>query len=382
MSPGRWEFHNPTRIVAGTGALHELGDLVQGRVLLVTSPGATQRGLTDRIVAIVGAGRVLVHDRVASNPGVELLDRSIDELRGEDVDAVVAVGGGSAIDTGKVLSLALAMPASRVHDLVDAAPNDDIAPVPLVAVPTTAGTGSEVTPFATVWDTSAQRKLSVGGVALYPHVALIDPMLSVGLEWDVTLSTGLDAYVQCFEAICNRHASTVTTAFAERGLGLVPDALRTLKDDLGAIDARVRMAEAALLSGLAISNTRTALAHSMSYPITARLGVPHGLACALVLPAVLEFNLEADDGRLDDLAHRSGLAGSDELLGAVIDLYRYLDVARALGRYLGGLEPLSALAPEMLTPARADNNLRPADEDAVCAILRRTVDLVGVAPVR
>ena len=143
------------------------------------------------------------------------------------------------------------------------------------------------------------------------------------------------------------------------------------------IDVRTQMAEAALLSGLAIAQTRTALAHSMSYPLTAHFGVPHGLACALVLPAVLEFNLEADDGRLAGVARRAGLAGPEALLDAS---------STSSGSWTSRERPrptcppraLEALAPEMLTPARADNNLRTADEEAVRAILRRTADLVGV----
>lgn len=374
MTGSTWRFHHPTTIVAGPGALGALHDFVEGRALLVTSPGATRRGLTGRLVAILGADRTHVHDRVETNPGLERLDDSLAELRGERIDTVVAVGGGSALDTGKVLAAGLGAGGARVRDLVETVGKEAM---PLVAVPTTAGTGSEVTPFATVWDKAAGKKLSVAGPALLPEVAVVDATLTLGAGWETTISSGLDAYAQCFEAIWNRNASPVTTALAEHGVALVPDALRVLKDDPGSLDARERMAEAALLSGLAISHTRTALAHSMSYPLTARLGISHGLACALVLPAVLEYNLDADDGRLEELAHRGGLAGAHELLGGVLDLYRELDVARLVGRIVGDLASLQALAPEMLTPARADNNLRPVDEDGVRSILRRTVDLVG-----
>ena len=373
----RFELHNPTRIVAGPGSVDALGALARGRVLLVTTPGATERGTTGRLVDLIGADRVLVHDAVASNPTLEALDAAIGRLRGEQVETVVAAGGGSAIDTGKVLALALGSGGVDTRALVD-----HVGPghtrLALVAVPTTAGTGSEVTPFATVWDAAEQRKLSVASPGLFPDVAIVDAELTLGLGWEQTLSSGLDAYVQCMEAICSRNANTVTTAVAERGLALVPDALGLLHTEPETIDVRTQMAEAALLSGLAIAHTRTALAHSMSYPLTAHFGVPHGLACALVLPAVLEFNLAADDGRLAAVARRAGLAGPEALLDAVVDLVRELDVAGATAPYLPAFEALEALAPEMLTPARADNNLRTADEESVRAILRRTADLVGV----
>lgn len=373
-----WTFHSPTRIVFGRRAVRHVAEVASGRTLLICSPGATERGLTERVVELIGNDRVLVHDRVVSDPTVGAIDASIEQLRGEPVETIVAVGGGSSIDTGKVVSLALAAGGASVSELVQG--DNRFAgtrAVPLVAVPTTAGTGSEVTPFATVWDTVARRKLSVGAPGLFPAVALVDPDLATSLRWEQTLGPGLDAYVQCFEAIWNRNATVVTTALAGRGLALVPDALRELKANPASRTARQSMAEAALLSGLAISQTRTALAHSMSYPITAHLGMPHGLACALVMPAVLEFNVEHDDGRLAAVAKSAGLTGGDALVASVTALYRDLAVADAVRRYLPDPGMLETLAPEMLLPGRADNNMRAADEDLVRVILRRTTELVA-----
>jgi alcohol dehydrogenase len=377
MAAGNWEYRNPTRVVVGPGASSELGARPLGRALLVTSSGATRRGLTERVTGLLDPGSVLVHDRVEPNPTVERLDASITALRGTPIDAIVAVGGGSVIDTAKILGLALATDDAGVRDLVDGAMPSGAEPVPLVAVPTTAGTGSEVTPFATVWDARAVRKLSVADPRLFPTLALVDATLTLELGWEHTLSSGLDAYVQCLEAICNRNANPVTTAFAERGLAAIPPALRTLRREPGSSEARASMAEGALLSGLAISHTRTALAHSMSYPITAHFGVPHGIACALVLPAVLEFNLEADDGRLAAVARRAGLHDPGELLREVVALFRELGVAELAAPYLPGFDALDALADEMLTPARSDNNLRVAVEADVRALLERTDDLIG-----
>ena len=380
-APDSWEYRQPTRVVAGPGTLAELDDLASGRVLLVTTPGTTKRGLTARVVDLIGMDRVVIHDHVATNPTLDRLDRSIDDLRGERVDCIVALGGGSALDTGKVLSVALTIPDLKARDLAAAALPSQAPHVPLVAVPTTGGTGSEVTPFATLWDADAGKKLSLAGAAVLPDAAVVDPTLTLGVCWDVTLSSGLDAYVQCFEAIWNRNATPVTSALAEAGLRLVPEALLRLRDAPGSLEARVQMAHAALFSGLAISHTRTALAHSMSYPLTSRLGIPHGLACAIVFPAVLEFNLEADDGRLGEVARRLGLAAADELLRDVLDLYNELGVDRLVVER-GVVADFGSLAEEMLTPARADNNLRSADLDDVRAILARTANRLGVGVAR
>jgi alcohol dehydrogenase len=372
-----WEYRNPTRVVVGPGASSRLGDGSYGRALLVTSPGATRRGLTQRVSRLLDTGGVVVHDRVEPNPTVERLDGSIEALRGVPIETIVAVGGGSVIDTAKVLALAHAIPGAGVRDLVAGKAPADVTPVPLIAVPTTAGTGSEVTPFATVWDAGDARKLSVADPRLFPATALVDAMLTLELGWEQTVSSGLDAYVQCLEAICNRNANAVTSAFAERGLATIPGALRRLRREPGALEARALMAEAALLSGLAISHTRTALAHSMSYPITAHYGVPHGLACALVLPAVLEFNIDADDGRLASAARGVGLDDAEQLLEEVVALFRELGVAELAAPYMPGIDSLGPLAGEMLTPARSDNNLRLAVEADVRAILGRTQELIG-----
>ena len=366
-----WEYSNPVRILFGAGRLGELATLVGGRVLVVTTQGATRRGLTRRVTDQLQASGV--HDGVRPNPTLADVDRAIAEWRGKPIDAIVALGGGSAIDVGKVLSLALVAPDFALRRLLMADhPWDATEPLPLVAVPTTAGTGSEVTPFATLWDGEARKKLSVTTPRLHPSFALIDPELALTLPWDATLATGLDAYSQCFEAICNRNATPITTTLAELGIRLVPDALRALRSDPTSTQARSEMAEAALMSGLAISHTRTGLAHSISYPVTAHFGVPHGLACALALPAVLAFNIETDDGRLASVAADVGLDGPTALVPDLLELYDHLGVADALRPHLPDVGSLASLASEMLTPGRADNNIRPADIQDVMRILDAT----------
>jgi alcohol dehydrogenase len=188
----------------------------------------------------------------------------------------------------------------------------------------------------------------------------------------LTLSTGLDALSQCIEAVANRNATPITTALATRGVGLVPDAIRRLKDSPDDLGARTAMAEAALLSGLAISHTRTGLAHSMSYPVTAHLRLPHGLACALHLPAVVAFIAEEDDGTLAALARSLGVGSAGALREWLLELYRDLGVADAVRAHVPDVEALRPYAAEMLDPARADNSLRPVREGDVARLLDDT----------
>lgn len=374
MNPSSgWDYRNPVAVVFGTGRLNELREYARGRVLVVTSAGTVRRGVAERVRGLLEHEGSLLYDRVEPNPTLSQIDEALSSLRGERFDSIVAVGGGSSLDVGKVLSLGLTAPEFVLADLVSGEhPWNDTEPLPFIAVPTTAGTGSEVTPTATLWDGAAHRKLSATTPKLFPRVALIDPELTLSLPWEATLGPGLDAYSQCFESICNRNATPVTTAVAQRGLSLVPTALRRLRSHPTDMDARARMSEAALLSGLAISRTRTALAHSMSYPITAHSGLSHGLACALVLPAVVAFNLETDDGRLAEIAAQVGLESSEVMVDRILELYADLGVVDAIRPRVPALGALREFVPEMLTAGRADNNVRPADEDDVNGILSAT----------
>jgi alcohol dehydrogenase len=363
-----WEHLNPTHVIFGRGTLDRLEEVAHGSALLVTTAGGTRRGLTDRIRRLAAIAHV--DDSVEPNPSVGAVEEMIGRWRGERIDAVIGAGGGSAVDTAKVLATALAGSATTLRDLIDR-PDDyrAIEPIPVIAIPTTAGTGAEVTPTATIWDTEGRRKLSASTPRMFPAVAIVDPDLADSLPWGETLSSGLDALSQCFEAICNRAATPLTDAVAQRGILLSMPALRALRAPNLSSDPRTAMSEAALLSGLAISQTRTGLAHSISYPITAHFGVPHGLACAVSLPGVLAYNAEDDDGRLRRIAELLGVDDVPAVAEAVIDLYRELGVPEALRFLLPNLDALRAHREEMFTPARADTNIRPVDASVIDRVL-------------
>ena len=378
MLPEAWTSSSPVRLLVGAGRVNELPTIVAGRTLIVSTRGATQRGLSARVADGIGPD-VLIHDNVRSNPTISDIDHAIDLYRDDQFDWIVGLGGGSVIDVAKVLSVAL---ADRSRQLGSWFPTSsawsDVRPIPMVAVPTTAGTGSEVTPFATVWDAVTKRKHSVGTPRMFATAAVVDPELTASLPWGVTLSTGLDAYSQCFEAILNRNRTPLTSAIAEHGLALIPDALRTLRQDPESLPARSAMSLAALCSGLAISVTRTGLAHSMSYPITAHLGVPHGLACGICLPAVLRFNAEHDDGSMAALAKRFNLIGPTAVVDSVMDLFDDLGVREAARSLIDDGSPLKPLAAEMLTTERAGNNPRPAGADDISRLIDEIEAWLGV----
>ena len=369
-----WEFFNPVRIHAGRGMLNALPEHLHGagRVLLVVSPGFKARGGMSRVSTLLDGRQVHVLDDVAPNPELAGMNAQIERFAGARIDAIVGVGGGSVLDTAKILAAILDNPPASLNaHLLHGQALPATRAVRLVVIPTTAGTGSEVTPFATVWDGAAKKKYSVTGDVLFPDVAILDPELTLSMPDEVTLSTGLDAITQAFEATWSRRANPVSTAFAVRAIALGLRTLPAVLESPEDLKLRETMLETSLLAGLAISRTRTALCHSISYPITARFGLPHGLACALTLPEVFEFNREIDPGRFDALARDIGMASADDLHGRIV---RLLDAVRFGDRVRGHVSDraaLEALAPEMSTPGRADNNLRPASVGEVAAIVAR-----------
>ncbi len=370
-----WQYHNSTRISFGAGARGQLAGLIKGqRVLLVSTRRGRSQFEGDALFADVLAENVTWVDTVQPNPGLAETQVEIDRLGGTAFDSVVAFGGGSVMDAAKALAAALA-PGAGTRDLAAliARPVDHLpaALLPIHAIPTTSGTGSEVTPFATIWDHANHKKLSLASPLLFPKTALVDPELTLGVGKSSTFSTGLDALNQAFESVWNKNRSTITLLMASRAIAQALKALPALHADLGDASARAAMAEASLLAGVCISQTRTALCHSISYPLTAHYDVPHGLACAFTMRAVASLCLEGAPEVLNDLAsltgHGTGQALIDDL-GRVLDLLEVATTAHAM--LPDDIEKVLALRGEMFTPGRSDNFVVPVDHDTLERIIR------------
>lgn len=295
-------FHNPVAIEVGAGALAALPRLLAGRrVVLVTFPEAAALGLVSRMRSLLGEAVVAVEDGIEPNPDVRNLAPMYARFWREHgaCDAIVALGGGSAIDTAKALMVGTASGTfAELMELLGR--GGDFRPArvkPLIAVPTTAGTGSEVTPWATIWEQATQRKHSLHLPETWPEAAIVDAELMLTLPASVTLQSGLDALSHALESIWNVNANPVSDALAVSAAREVMEALPALMGSLSDVGLRSRMAVAALKAGLAFSNTKTALAHSISYEMTLRFGLPHGIACSFTLPMVLGRALGRDAGR-------------------------------------------------------------------------------------
>lgn len=369
----KWSFYNPTQIEFCSDGLDQIGNGINyQRIGLITTPGFTERGVVTRLKSALGDRLVTVCDTVQPNPDVEAVDATAELLKPHDLDCLIGLGGGSCLDTAKALARVLPQPEGTTLSghFREALKFKAGRTLPIITVPTTAGTGAEVTPFATIWDLRERKKYSLTGEDLFPVKAVLDPVLTLRLPESLTISTGLDAISHALESIWNKNASPVSIGLATQSLKLSLKALPELKKDPHVLATRAAMMNASLLAGMAISQTRTALAHSISYPLTIRYGLPHGIACSFALPELLNYNAANDDGRLKSLAVGLGYSDTPELADALTDLLHYFDVPGFFSAHKLNEEQSLALTHEMFTPGRADNNMRPASMGDVRNIFR------------
>ena len=298
-----WGYANPVEVSFGWGALEELPRRVGKRdAILVTFPEAKRLGVEARLEKLLGERLCDVISDVAPLPEIDWFTGRYSRSWSRFPEAViVAVGGGSVIDTAKMLQvrtvsgrlgeLKLAMVAGREPDVAAARH--------VIAVPTTAGTGSEVTPWATVWNTGSAKapKLSLHSRYSWAECALVDPELTVTLPPLATRDSALDALSHALESIWNVNANPVSDTLAVEAARTVIATLPQLRERPADRELRTAMARGALMAGLAFSNTKTALAHSISYGMTLKRGLSHGLACSFTLPMVWRMAAGVDAGR-------------------------------------------------------------------------------------
>ena len=290
-------FATVGRVVTGWGAARELGAVAAAlgrRALLVTGRSALRAaGITDRLVESLRAGgvRVELFEGVEPEPGVETVDRGREAFERGRCDMVVAAGGGSALDVGKAVA-ALAAGSAPTREYYSRRPLPSRF-APSVTVPTTSGTGSEVTPVSVLGDASAGLKHSLRGPSLLPAAAVVDAELTVTCPADVTASAGMDALTQAVESYLSRLATPLTDALALHAVELIWLNILAAYQHGEDRSAREAMSYGSLLAGMALANARLGAVHGMAHPIGWRYRLRHGVVCAALLPHVLRFNREA-----------------------------------------------------------------------------------------
>jgi phosphonate metabolism-associated iron-containing alcohol dehydrogenase len=225
--------------------------------------------------------------------------------------------------------------------------------IPIISIPTTAGTGSEVTPYSTIWDAQEKKKYSLNLPDLFCELAIYDPVLTLSVPKQITIQTGLDTLSHALESIWNKNASPITVSYAVRSAKLVMENLVELSNDLKNVERRSNLMKACMYAGFAFSNTQTAAAHAMSYYITTHKGIGHGVACSFTLPGLIDNIVGRYDFIDKSLIEIFGELGSDKLR----KLLRELNISTNFKDYDIGKQELIELKKTLINNKRADNSL-------------------------
>jgi len=388
-----WDFMTATRIVYGLDSLKRLGEETArlGRhALLMTGQGSARRsGALDQATSILRAAglAVTLYEGVEPDPTFATVNAAADLARREGCDVIVGLGGGSAVDAGK----AVAGIARWPYPVDDYYYTDRVLPgkgLPFVAVPTTAGTGAEVTKNAVLSDPARALKQSLRGDYLLADVALVDPALTVSMPPDVTASTGGDALTQAIESYVSKNASPLTDALATQAIRLIGRSLQRAYHHGTDLAARTDVALGSLLAGMALTNARLGAVHGLAHPLGVRFGLPHGLVCALLLPYEMAYNLRGDYPLAEvtrrkyahvaellglDVTGLSPLQAGERATDYVFKLNRELGLDRRLREFGVTEADLPILAAESLPSGSLKANPRPPTQEEMEELLRRAL---------
>jgi len=292
----QFEFATAGRIIFGTGSIREISPIAAGlgsRACLVTG-GTLERA--DVLIDELDRARINhITLQVKGEPTTVLVLRLIEEARAADCNLVIGIGGGSVLDTGKVIAALLTNRGELMDylEVIGKGIKIELPPAPYIAIPTTAGTGAEVTRNGVLLSPEHRVKVSMRSPLMIPRVALVDPLLTVSMPSAITASTGLDAFTQLLEPFVSRKANPLTDAICREGLRRAARSLRRAYEDRDDIPARTDMALAGLFGGLALANAGLGAAHGFAGPLGGMFPAPHGAICARLLPLVMEANIRA-----------------------------------------------------------------------------------------
>jgi alcohol dehydrogenase class IV len=332
-------------LLVGEGSSRRLGEALAGfghrKVLIVTDRGVDARGLPDALRKALNTGRTahVTFDAITADAPVSQIEQGVAFFRKHGCDAIVGFGGGSPMDAAKAIGLAV---ANRKDPRKLAGYFRGLrGPVPIYAVPTTAGTGSEVTVAAVIADTDSGRKLVIKDTRIVPSIAALDPALMAGLPRNVTAATGMDALTHAVEAFVGQWSTAFTDRMALAAVGLIYGNLRAACRNGTNVAVRERMALAANYAGRAFTRANVGYVHAIAHQLGGRYHTPHGLANAIMLPHVLRFLAPAVTKKLATLAVRAGVG--DEGERASVLAKKFIDSVVALQRDLGIPRHLDAL---------------------------------------
>ena len=301
-----FSFHTTPQLHFGQGSLERLPqELKQWNphsILLVSDPGVLKAGITAKVeTLLVGAGyRVTIFSEVEPDPRIETAEACANAARSCKADVIIGVGGGSAMDIAKVAAV-LAYSKQPIHSMFGIE-QVNAAGLALILVPTTAGTGSEVTHIAILSDEQEHLKKGIVSKFLFPRLAIVDPLLTLGVPAAVTAASGMDALLHAVEAFTSKNANDLSDTLARRAMRLISENLRDAYQNGQNLEARTGMLEGSMLAGMAFANAGVTAVHAFAYPIGAEFHIPHGVANSIMMGPVLTFNISGNPAKFAEVA--------------------------------------------------------------------------------
>jgi alcohol dehydrogenase class IV len=302
------EFYTPKKILSGVDCVNQLGDEVKTlnakRPLVVTDKGVVDAGLFECVSGILKQSSIdfVVFDRLEANPTMPSVHQGADLFTSEKCDVIVALGGGSPMDAAK----AIGVKATHEGDIIEyttrgGKPVQDITP-PLITIPTTSGTGSEVTRFSVLTNPEEKIKMVIATPVIISEVAIVDPAMTISMPPSVTGPTGMDALTHAVESYISKKATTLTETLAINAIELIGSNLRQAVANGENMGARSNMILASLMAGMAFGNSSVGTVHAMAHALGGYFNMAHGVANALMLPYVMRYNLIACPSKFEDIA--------------------------------------------------------------------------------
>lgn len=372
-------------IIFGNGAAAKTGEELKKlgvkKAVLVTDQGLVKVGIAGKVIeSVKNAGIALaVYDQCEADSSVETVEKITELLDGADV--VIGLGGGSSMDPAKAAAI-VATNGGSIRDY-QGCDKFEKAPLPIVAIPTAAGTGSECTPFAVIADRQREWKMPIGGTGIMPALAICDPELTYSLPASITAATGMDALTHAIEAYTSRCTEPISDALASQAIRLIAHAIRpaVFRGDSDK-DARYDMMMGAMLGGYAFTSASLGISHCMAHPLGAQYHVPHGVANALCLPVVMEFNMGAWPERYADIAgffgvDTYGMSVREAAKAGVECVYELLEdmPVKPLEAYGVTEESLDRLADDAMLGGDRPNNARMTTKEDFIKLYRKVMTL-------
>ena len=360
------DYYKPVKIIKTNDWLKQLHLSVKNldikNPVIITTPGNRKRLNLDSSFP-----NNSIFSNLGINPNFDDSYRAIVFCNKKDFDSVIAIGGGSAMDLAKVVMSHLSLKISNVKELINFKENYDNI-VPSIFLPTTHGTASEVTMWGTIWNIEEKKKYSISHINLYPKIAILDGSLTLSLPIDISITTIMDALSHGLEAIWNKNSNPKSTGFAISAICSILNNIDEFKSNTSNLIIRNKLLEASTISGLAFSNTTTAAAHSISYPLTMHYGIPHGIASSITLIPLLNINGSRIVDSLNVIC--DNLDTDINSLKKMIENIPDNIINYKLSSWGINKSDITLLAKESFTKGRMDNNIVDLSEIDVVEILK------------